>query len=102
MKNLILFQNKIYNLTKFHYKNSLNYRNIINNLNFTNFKKEISSIPFLPAKLFKTLTLKSIPDKKIFKILKSSGTSSGKPSIIYLDRKNAQRQTLCKRTFRNV
>ena len=62
MKNLILFQNKIYNLTKFHYKNSLNYRNIINNLNFTNFKKEISSIPFLPAKLFKTLTLKSIPD----------------------------------------
>lgn len=94
MKNLISFQDKIFNLTKFHYKNSLNYKNIINNLNQKDFKKEISLIPFLPAKLFKVLTLRSIPETKIFKILKSSGTSGGSPSIIYLDKENAQRQTI--------
>tara|TARA_B100000767_G_C19771275_1_gene540161 strand:+ start:2228 stop:3241 length:1014 start_codon:yes stop_codon:yes gene_type:complete len=94
MKNLISFQDKIFNLTKFHYKNSLNYKNIINNLNQKDFKKEISLIPFLPAKLFKVLTLRSIPETKIFKILKSSGTSGGSPSIIYLDKENAQKQTI--------
>lgn len=93
MKNQNLFENKIYNLTKFHYKNSKEYKKLIDILHFSKIKKNLEDIPFIPAKLFKEVDLKSIPDKKIFKILQSSGTSSGTPSKIFLDKENAKKQT---------
>ena len=88
-----LFLSKIHKLTKFHYKNSKEYKKIEHNIYFTKKKKKLESIPFIPTNLFKYIKKKIIPKKKIFKILKSSGTSSGKPSKIFLDKDNAYQQT---------
>lgn len=87
------FLDKILKLNSYHYKNSSEFKNITNYF----FKKkkitELKDIPFIPARLFKEVNLKSIPDKKIFKILNSSGTSSNIPSKIFLDKENAEKQT---------
>ena len=88
------FLGKINKLNNFHYKNSSQFRKIIDLIYPIKKIKTLEDIPFIPAKLFKELELKSIPNKKVFKILNSSGTSSGKPSKIYLDKDNARTQTL--------
>ena len=88
------FLGKINKLNNFHYKNSSQFRKIIDLIYPLKRIKILEDIPFIPAKLFKELELKSIPNKKVFKILNSSGTSSGKPSKIYLDKDNARTQTL--------
>ena len=93
MNNQNQFFKEIYKLTKFHYKNSKEYKKILDLLYPAKVKKNIESIPFIPAKLFKDIELKSISNKKVFKILQSSGTSGGKTSKIYLDKENAQKQT---------
>ena len=87
------FEKKIFNLTKYHYRKSNEYKKLIDFLNLENFKKDIDTIPYLPAKLFKEVDLKSISDKEVFKVLTSSGTSGGNPSKIFLDKNNAQNQT---------
>ena len=51
-------------------------------------------MPFLPARLFKELSLYSVEKNKIFKTLMSSGTSGSSPSKIYLDKNNAQNQVI--------
>ena len=51
MKNLNLFENEIYNLTKFHYKNSKEYKKLIDILHFSKIKKNLEDIPFIPTKL---------------------------------------------------
>ncbi|MEU4155818.1 acyl-protein synthetase [Actinoplanes sp. NPDC026670] len=53
---------------------------------------DISELPWLPVRLFKTLELKSIPDDEVFKVLTSSGTT-GEVSRIYLDKAAAATQT---------
>ncbi|MEV6347058.1 acyl-protein synthetase [Actinoplanes sp. NPDC051851] len=52
---------------------------------------DISELPWLPVRLFKTLELKSIPDDEVFKTLTSSGTT-GDVSKIYLDKAAAAEQ----------
>ncbi len=88
------FLDKINKLNNFHYKNSNQYRKIIDLIFPFKKIKILEDVPFIPAKLFKELELKSISNKKVFKILNSSGTSSGKPSKIYLDKENARIQTI--------
>lgn len=81
------FLKKINELTKYHYKNSVKFKNIIDKIYNKNINSSsIQSVPFLPVSLFKEIELKSIPDNKIFKILNSSGTSESKLSKIYLDK----------------
>lgn len=53
-----------------------------------------SEVPYLPVKLFKVFDLKSITDAEVFKVLHSSGTSSGTSSRIYLNREAADLQRL--------
>jgi len=50
-------------------------------------------VPFLPVTVFKTHTLRSVPEAEVFKVLTSSGTTGQVPSRIYLDRDTATRQT---------
>ena len=88
------FLKKINELNNFHYKNSNQFRKIIDLIFPLKKIENLEQIPFIPAKLFKELELKSVPKNKVFKILNSSGTSSGKPSKIYLDKDNARTQTL--------
>jgi phenylacetate-coenzyme A ligase PaaK-like adenylate-forming protein len=52
----------------------------------------LEDIPFLPVSLFKSLTLKSIPDKDTFKTMTSSGTTGQRVSKIYLDKSTVTNQ----------
>lgn len=72
------------------------YKIIVENLFSTETITRMADLPFLPARLFKELELRSIPYDQIFKRMMSSGTSGAKPSVIYLDKKNSidQRKAL--------
>ena len=86
------FEKEINSLISFHYKNSKDYKKILDLLGYKLKWKKLDEVPFLPAKLFKEFELRSIPKKKIFKTLVSSGTSGGGLSKIYLDKENAYNQ----------
>ena len=88
------FSEELRKLTKYHFRKSKEYKKflIYNKYNLDNV--ELNKFPFLPTSLFKEINLKSIKDSKIHKILTSSGTSGSAPSKIYLDRVNAQNQTI--------
>jgi phenylacetate-coenzyme A ligase PaaK-like adenylate-forming protein len=69
------FLKKIIELHKLHKRNCKEYKKIIETIFF---KKKISSVedlPFIPVNIFKSLDLMSIEKKKIYKIMRSSGTS---------------------------
>jgi hypothetical protein len=81
-------------LTRFHAEACEPFGRIIaNGLEDDFCYKDLSSIPFLPVNLFKSVELKSIEDSKVQRILRSSGTSGHKPSKIYLDSVTAKFQT---------
>lgn len=77
-----------------HFENSKEYMRLSENY-FRSGKqfKAISDVPFIPVSLFKTRYLKSVPDERVFKVLKSSGTTGSVPSQIVLDTETAQLQT---------
>jgi hypothetical protein len=77
-------------LTAHHRANCVPYDRILSASGFTA-ASEISELPWLPVRLFKTLELKSIPDDEVFKVLTSSGTT-GDVSRIYLDKAAAAEQ----------
>ena len=88
-----IFTEQIKLLTIHHYKNCKIYNKIIKILKFKiRNKNKVEDFPMLPARLFKTFDLKSVPDNKVVKKLVSSGTSGQKLSKIYLDKKNAINQ----------
>lgn len=88
-----LFKNKINELTKFHQKNCNEYKKIINFFGFNKRKKyQIKDLPFLPVQIFKEIDLISTKKHRIVKTLRSSGTSTGKVSKIFLDKKNSLEQ----------
>lgn len=97
-KKKYYFKKFLQQLTLHHYKKSKEYKNILKHLNYNLKNEEIEKIPFLPVNLFKNMKLKSISDKDVFKILRSSGTSKNELSQIYLDKKNSndQRKILSK------
>ena len=93
MDKRTFFLDQIIKLNKFHYKNSVEFKKITNLFFKKNKIDKLENIPFVPARLFKEVDLRSISKKKIFKTLNSSGTSSNTPSKIFLDKENAERQT---------
>ena len=69
------------------------YKNYLNSMNFNpNNIKKLDDLPFIHVNSFKNLDLMNIKKEKIFKVLKSSGTTSDKYSKIYLDKINAKKQ----------
>lgn len=89
------FEKELNFLTKFHYKNSKKYKNILDLKGFNLSKTySLENLPFIPARIFKDIELKSINNKNIFKVLQSSGTSSSSPSKIFLDKENANKQRI--------
>ena len=93
-----LLNQRIVELTRFHYENCPEYKNILDVMGITWEGLQYEDIPFLPVRLFKDLDLKSIPEEEIFKTMTSSGTTGQAVSKIYLDRKTAsnQQKTLVK------
>jgi len=90
----IFFKKEIKNLTKHHYKNSKEYKKLLDSFGYKLKNEKIEKIPFLPARLFKELNLLSVNKNKISKTLLSSGTSGSIPSKIFLDNKNAHDQII--------
>ncbi len=88
------FFERMKELTLFHKEHCPEYGKMLNGLG-TDIQAvdKLEEIPFLPARLFKAMDLKSIPEEKVFKIMYSSGTT-GHPSKIYLDRENALAQQI--------
>jgi len=86
------FQKEINLLTAHHYKNSKEYRQILNFMSYKLKNNSLKNIPFLPARLFKEHDLSSVPKKKILKTLVSSGTTGNAPSRIILDNETANNQ----------
>lgn len=88
-----LLTDRLVELTEYHKQNCPEYADILNTLSYG--EREISSyrdLPFLPVRLFKELSLKSVPQEKIVKTMTSSGTSGQSVSRIYLDRVTASNQ----------
>ena len=89
------FSKVIIDLTNFHKRHCDFYNKI---LFFEKFNNNIESIPPLPARLFKSQKLISIPKKEIFKTMFSSGTS-GSQSKIYIDKESSLRQIKVLKSF---
>ncbi len=87
------FLNNCIKLININKKNCKQYRNFLNSqkINLNKIKK-IEQLPFIHVNQFKKNELYSIPKNKIYKIIRSSGTTGGNPSRIYLDKKNAYKQ----------
>jgi len=88
----IFFQKEINLLTKHHYSNSSQYKNLLNSFKYNLSNMKLENFPFLPTQIFKELDLFSVDKKDILKKIMSSGTSGSSPSKIYLDRENARNQ----------
>jgi hypothetical protein len=81
-------------LTEYHAKHSLEYRRILHAAFDGRTKYALlPELPALPVRLFKELSLSSVPSEQVVKILSSSGTSGQRPSRIFLDKETALAQT---------
>jgi phenylacetate-coenzyme A ligase PaaK-like adenylate-forming protein len=81
-------------LCLYHYKNSNNYKLILDNIFKSISKvKRISNLPFIHASLFKNFNLISINDNQKISTFSSSGTTDSKQSKINLDPKTSLLQT---------
>ena len=92
-KKYFHFEKNLNYLTKYHYRNSENYKKILTFLDY-NPKKyyKIDMLPFISTRLFKNYDLLSKKKQNIIKILNSSGTTSSQKSKIFLDKENASNQ----------
>ena len=80
-------------LTKFHYKRCYEYKKILSSKSIKISKiKKLEEIPYLPTKIFKDYSLKSIQNNQIVRIMNSSGTSSNNLSKIILDKNTSINQ----------
>ena len=80
-------------LTKYHYGRCHEYKKILNSKNIKISRiKKLEEIPYLPSKIFKDYSLKSIKNNQIVKIMYSSGTSSNNLSKIILDKNTSVNQ----------
>jgi phenylacetate-coenzyme A ligase PaaK-like adenylate-forming protein len=81
-------------LTRFHYKNCLEYRKMLDAYGFAiQSFVPYENLPFIPVRLFKELELLSVDKCEIVKTMSSSGTTGQNVSKIFLDRQTASDQT---------
>lgn len=88
-----LLTERLVELTQLHKENCPEYRKILDTVGYE--KKKVESyteLPFLPVRLFKELSLKSVLDENIVKTMTSSGTTGQAVSKIYLDRTTSSNQ----------
>lgn len=88
-----LLTKRLVELTEFHKENCPEYSKILDSVDYD--KKNVYSykdLPFLPVRLFKELSLKSVSQEAIIKTMTSSGTSGQTVSKIYLDKVTASNQ----------
>ena len=87
-QNLLL--RRMNQLTRYHYANCEGYAHYLDAIGYKGKEAEsLEDVPFIPIRVFKEATMKSVSDDKVFKIMKSSGTSGQSQSKIYLDKETA-------------
>lgn len=89
----MLLTERLNALTEYHRDNCAEYARMLAAAGYD--KNEADSyreLPFLPVRLFKELSLKSVPQEQIVKTMTSSGTTGQAVSKIYLDRATASNQ----------
>jgi len=80
-------------LCQFHYERCIEYRRILDAIGAgRQDAPSLSDLPWLPVRLFKHLSLRSVSQSEVVRTLVSSGTS-GEVSRIYLDAETARTQT---------
>ncbi len=88
-----LLTKRLLELTDIHRNNCIEYSRILASIGYDDKKiKTYTDLPFLPVRLFKELSLKSVTDASIVKTMTSSGTSGQKTSKIYLDKTTSSNQ----------
>ena len=88
-----LLTERLLSLTELHRENCIAYKRILDSMGYK--KEEIGSykqLPFIPVRLFKELSLKSVPQEEIVKTMTSSGTTGQAFSKIYLDKTTSANQ----------
>jgi hypothetical protein len=80
-------------LTDHHRRHCPEYAAILNGIGYAGHPASLSELPYLPIALFKSLDLRSVPEKDVFKTLTSSGTTGSTPSRVHLDRATATLQS---------
>lgn len=88
-----LLTQRLLELTEKHKEDCKEYSQILNSIGYDKDKiKTYKDLPFLPVRLFKELSLKSVNDEDVVKTMTSSGTSGQAVSKIYLDRATSSNQ----------
>lgn len=88
-----LLTGRLLELTERHRENCLEYRAILDAMGYDRGKvRTYEDLPFLPVRLFKELSLKSVPNEEVVKTMTSSGTSGQAVSKIYLDKATSANQ----------
>jgi Acyl-protein synthetase, LuxE len=83
----------LFYLNRYHYNHCEKFRYILDG--YWPASKQVSAIeelPFLPASLFKTQELRSVPEEDIRVTIASSGTSGQVPSRIFVDKETSALQ----------
>jgi phenylacetate-coenzyme A ligase PaaK-like adenylate-forming protein len=68
------------------------YRRIVEGAFPSSAAAQMTDVPYLPVRIFKTHLLRSVPETAVYKTLTSSGTTGSMPSRITLDQETAQVQ----------
>ena len=88
-----LLSERLLELTEYHRQNCPEYAAILSSVMYDkNDIKSYKDIPFLPVRIFKEYSLKSVQDEEVVKTMTSSGTSGQAVSKIYLDRNTSSNQ----------
>lgn len=89
----VMLTRRITELTEYHKQRCPEYARILEAVGFDSDRiQSYAELPFLPVRLFKELTLKSVPEEDIVKTMTSSGTTGQAVSRIYLDRATSANQ----------
>lgn len=88
-----LLLERLTGLTGHHRANCPAYARILDSISYDGTRMAgCRDLPFLPVRLFKELSLKSVPQEDVVKTMTSSGTSGQAVSKIYLDRTTSSNQ----------
>lgn len=88
-----LLTERLVELTEHHKNNCPEYEQMLESVSYD--KEKVNSykdLPFLPVRLFKELSLKSVPQEEVIKTMTSSGTSGQAVSKIYLNKDTSSNQ----------
>ncbi len=92
----VKFIDAVREVTLHHYQNCLPYKRFCDKRQFKpDLFNEIEELPYLPTNIFKDAFLLSVPEESIIRSIKSSATSTGRPSSVGLDRDTNKRQIKC-------